>query len=494
MRRIQSFFVLSLLWGCAPKTSAEEDTGFGLSDTDETDADTDTDTDTDSDTDTDTDTDIDDQDGDGFDVYEDCDDLDATVYPNAPELCDGIDNDCDERVDEHLTDGWYADPTRWSSADVSDGSVTFLTLEQAPDGTLWAQGIGFGGGDTDIGLYTVDMEGADLVVPMGEDDTPAVSLAITDDGIIYWARTIQDEGGTSRAAAAFYDPASGESGVTVLDSIADESFATGVVTNGDAVYISGMRSFHEATNHALWRVSSASVVDDGADLYPESMGISALHRTDDGVLYAAAMIDSSGDTHMVVRELSETGTRTVLDYEPGWSEGTWTETTGLAVDADGDIWATAFEVAEDTPVDVWKLFGDLAGESEPALRDSYGDRSTYWATAQDVVAHPTGPLFALGGETSNASPARYLIRAGQGDDFDTVWHQEKTTSSSSEVYLSAGLVDPNGDVWAIGGPSSFAEGETVESVLVHLSCAATEGDNNEGNDEEEEEEEEEDDE
>ena len=35
-----------------------------------------------------------DVDGDGFTSDVDCDDDDATVYPGAPELCDGLDNDC----------------------------------------------------------------------------------------------------------------------------------------------------------------------------------------------------------------------------------------------------------------------------------------------------------------------------------------------------------------------------------------------------------------
>ena len=50
-----------------------------------------------------------DADGDGYDAVEDCDDADATTHPGATELCDGIDNNCDDAIDEGVLDTWYAD-------------------------------------------------------------------------------------------------------------------------------------------------------------------------------------------------------------------------------------------------------------------------------------------------------------------------------------------------------------------------------------------------
>jgi hypothetical protein len=50
-----------------------------------------------------------DHDGDGATEAVDCDDDDPERYPGRPELCDGIDNDCDDLVDE----GWDSDLDGW---------------------------------------------------------------------------------------------------------------------------------------------------------------------------------------------------------------------------------------------------------------------------------------------------------------------------------------------------------------------------------------------
>lgn len=50
-----------------------------------------------------------DADGDGFVADEDCDDANPLVNPGAEELCDGIDNNCNEEIDEDVLITFYSD-------------------------------------------------------------------------------------------------------------------------------------------------------------------------------------------------------------------------------------------------------------------------------------------------------------------------------------------------------------------------------------------------
>ncbi|MED5372623.1 MAG: putative metal-binding motif-containing protein [Myxococcota bacterium] len=63
-----------------------------------------------------------DEDGDGFPACTECDDHNAAVNPDATEMCDGIDNDCNGEIDEDAAADvktWYADADSDSYGDVS---------------------------------------------------------------------------------------------------------------------------------------------------------------------------------------------------------------------------------------------------------------------------------------------------------------------------------------------------------------------------------------
>ena len=73
-----------------------------------------------------------DLDGDGFSVEEDCDDAHAENAPDAEEVCDGTDNDCDGLIDEGVTVLFYED----SDGDGFGDEHSFIEGCEALDGYI----------------------------------------------------------------------------------------------------------------------------------------------------------------------------------------------------------------------------------------------------------------------------------------------------------------------------------------------------------------------
>jgi len=76
-----------------------------------------------------------DEDGDGYNSEEDCDDKNALINPGAAELCDGLNNDCDNFVDEVCS---------CSDVRANEYCSSFSTTLDQDDGTLCSDaGCGF---------------------------------------------------------------------------------------------------------------------------------------------------------------------------------------------------------------------------------------------------------------------------------------------------------------------------------------------------------------
>jgi len=91
-----------------------------------------------------------DADGDGWDSDEDCDDSDAQVHPDAEEVCNGVDDDCDATTDE--------------------------------DGDADADGFSTCGGDCDDGDDQVHPDAVEVCNGVDDDCDPATDEDLDDDG------------------------------------------------------------------------------------------------------------------------------------------------------------------------------------------------------------------------------------------------------------------------------------------------------------------------
>ena len=188
-----------------------------------------------------------DRDQDGYREDEDCDDTDPAIFPGADELCNGLDDDCDEEIDEEAVDApsWHTDADGDGYGDPASSSLSCEEVSGAvqddsdcddtddtvnPDGTeVCNDGLDndCDGGFNDCALEAeLDLASAGVRL-LGEEaaDLAGYSLAVLDmdgdlvDDIVVGAPGYDGDGGSSTGAAyTLMGPTSGTIGLSAADA------------------------------------------------------------------------------------------------------------------------------------------------------------------------------------------------------------------------------------------------------------------------------------
>ena len=441
-----------------------------------------------------------DEDGDGFTADEDCDDADADVNPDAVEVCNGVDDDCNNEIDDDAQDAevYYADLD-------GDGAYGDLQTKVACE---QPEGFGFIANDCDdedLTRYPGAGEACDGVdndcdedVPRDEEDGDGDGFMACEEcddnrASVYPGAQEACNGrdddcdGTTDEEGPFYTDADGdgfgagaatstieECGATVpgLADNADDCDDTDAAVNPDAQEVCDNLDVDEDCDGDADDADSSADVstmtevwpDGDGDGYGDMEGAMAL-RCDTGTEYAVTSDDCDDSTDLA-------------------NPGITVETCGDGIDNDCDGKAVGCgpwfdpSVGDSDGIGSWlEPLGDVDGDGhDDTLTWSGGQRHlVYGSWSGDISSSPPTGSVAIdtsyiegvpGGADIDGDGYADLLFANTGIDEISVIYGPVTMDDGSRDAVIASAVDGyrlQGQVWVFGDRDGDGDDDIVWS-------------------------------
>ena len=381
-----------------------------------------------------------DSDGDGYSVAEDCDDQNSAIYPDAQEVCDKRDNDCDGTIDEEASDA----PVFYADVD-GDGFGS-------PEDTLFSCSLpeGYTSDNNDCDDTRADVNpDADEVCDPDNTDEDCNGLADNDDDgraeegqTLYYIDSDQDSyGDVNDDGKGFCDNPSTETDPYSLNNEDCDDTSPLVHPGATEIWHNGLDDDCDGEldidnlTQADARLSGVKS-NDWAGLSVAVAGDVNGDGYDDVLVGGGNPFTSSGATHLVLGSSTGISDMSLADADAVFTGQRLGDYAGSSVSGAGDINADGFD---DIIIGAYRddSAGPDAGAAFIVLGRESGLPSSSLADADAILT----------GERAGDYAGYSVSAAGDvnGDGFDDVLvgarHESSSDKQAGSVYLINGSTD-----------------------------------------------------